>query len=193
MKPERLSHVWLSFSLMSMLVWGAAVPSFAREAAFQGESINWRLTGGHVVYPGDTLTIDRSTLMTGYMVEAVAASSSGPVREGVFRAILTAFSPVERRAGQGPDFWYLAGRWTITATIVDAERLDFRHEWVVLEGNLAAEGLLSAIAERDVFDEPVRFLMTLAGTSQGQGEGIFLGHEGFEGHIRMTLIQDKID
>jgi hypothetical protein len=174
-----------------MLVWSTAVTSFAREAHFQGESINWRLTGGRVVYPGDTLTIDRSTLMTGYMVEAVAASSNGPVRKGVFRAMLTAFSPVERVAGRTPDFWYVAGKWTITATIADAERLDFRHEGIVLEGNLAAEGLLSAIAERDVFGEPVRFLMTLAGTCQGKGEGIFLGHEGFEGHIRMTLAPGK--
>ncbi len=193
MKTERVSHVLLSFSLMGMLVWGTADTSIAREAQFQGESINWRLTDGRVVYPGDTLTIDRSTLMTGYMVEAVAASSNGPVRNGVFRAILTAFSPVERRAGRNPDFWYLAGKWTITEAGEDGDWRDVRQDGIVLEGKLAGEGVLNGIAERGVFGAPVRFLMTLVGNCTGKGEGIFLGHEGFEGHIRLTLAPGKND
>jgi hypothetical protein len=193
MKSERFSQLLLSFCLTGMLAWGTAATSFAGEARFQGQSLNWRLTGGRVVYPGDTLTIDRSTLMTGFMVEAVAASSNGPVRKGVFRAILTAFSPVERCAGRNPDFWYLAGKWTITEAGEDGGRLEFRQDGVVLEGNLAAEGVLNAIAERGVFGAPVRFLMTLVGSCTGKGEGIFLGHEGFEGHIRMTLAPGKKD
>jgi hypothetical protein len=187
MKPGRLSRVLLSFSLIGVLAWGTAAISFAGEAQLHGESINWRLTGGRVVYPGDTLTIDRSTLMTGYMVEAVVASSNGPVRNGVFRATLTAFSPVEGRAGRNPDFWYLAGKWTISEAGEDGGWLDFHRDGVILEGNLAAEEVLDGIAGHGLFGVPVRFLMTLVGRSAGRGEGIFLGHEGFEGHIRMTL------
>lgn len=193
MKPEKLSHVLLSFSLLGVLVLFAATPSFAREAQFQGEIVNWHLTDGHVVYPGDTLTIDRSTLMTGYMVEATADSSNGPVRKGVFRATLTAFSPVSRFAGQNPDFWYLAGKWTITGADHDGEPHGFPGDGIVLEGNLAAEGLLNAIAENGVFGAPVRFFVTLAGNCPGKGEAVFLGDEGFKGHIRMTLVQSRKD
>jgi hypothetical protein len=187
MKPERPFNVWISLFMLVALAWCPAITPFASEAQAQGGIINWRLTDGRVVYPGDTLTVDRSTLMTGYMVEAVAASSSGPVRKGLFRATLTAFSPVERHAGQNPDLWYVAGKWTITATTGDAERFDFRRDPVVLEGDLAADGSLHTVAEKDVFGAPVRFLMTLRGDCPGRGEGVFLGDEGFEGHIRITF------
>jgi hypothetical protein len=187
MNPERPSQVWMSIFMLVLLAWSPAVTSFASEAQPQGGSVNWRLTDGRVVYPGDTLTVDRSTLMTGYMVEAVVASSSGPIRKGLFRATLTAFSPVERRAGQNPDLWYVAGKWTITATTGDAERSDFRRDGVVLEGNLAVAESLHTFAEQGVFGAPVRFLMTLRGECPGRGEGVFLGDEGFEGHIHITF------
>jgi hypothetical protein len=193
MKSERRSHLLPSFSLMGMLVWSTAATAFAREAQFQGESINWRLTGGRAVYPGDILIIDRSTLMTGYMVQADADSSTGPVRKGVFRAILAAFSPLERRAGRNPGFCYLAGKWSITETGENGGWLDFRQDGVVLDGNLAAQGSLHALSERGVFGAPMRYLMTLGGNRPGTGEGVFLGHEGFEGHIHMTLAPGEKD
>jgi hypothetical protein len=194
MKPQSFSHVLLFLSLMGLLAWFQAAASFAREAQFQGESIDWHLTDGRVLFAGDKLTIDRSTLMTGYMVEAAAVASNGPVKRGVFRATLTAFSPIERRAaGRNPDFWYLAGKWTITEAVEDDGLFDLRRDALVLEGNLAAERMLNAIVEHGVFLAPVRFLMTLEGTWPGKGEGIFLGHDGFEGHIRMNVAPAKED
>lgn len=187
MKPERIAHFLFSISLMGVLIWGTSALSLAKEAPFQGESIKWHLTGGRVVYPGDALIIDRSTLMTGHTVEAMAASSDGPVRKGVFRATLTAFSPLVRYAGRNPELWYLAGKWTITEVGEGGQQVELRPDGVVLEGNLVAEGLLDAIPDRGVFGAPVKFLMTVVGTSPGKGEGIFLGKEGFEGHIRITL------
>ena len=107
MRPPRDSHGLILFCMIAVIIAsGLPTISLAEDQQLGRESVNWRLTDGRVVYPGDRLIIDRSTLMTGYVLEAAAASSNGPVKKGLFRATLTAFSPTERRDGQNPDLWY---------------------------------------------------------------------------------------
>jgi len=86
----------------------------AQSANIRDSNLTWTLSQGAMVSVGETLSIEQGTMTRDVIIEAKAVSSNPSLmREGVFRATLSAFSPGKDSVRQIAGGWYVRGQWSL--------------------------------------------------------------------------------
>jgi len=105
-------RVFPLLGLMFLLFYSHSVS--AQSTNIRDSNLTWTLSQGAMVSVGETLTIEQGTMTRDVIIEARAVSSDPSLmREGVFRATLSAFSPGKDSARQLAGVWYVRGQWSL--------------------------------------------------------------------------------
>jgi hypothetical protein len=158
----------------------------SRSVPAKGAPFGWELSGATVVESGKTEKIKEGTLISGYTIQAQAAGMrNAPVKNGVFRLTLTAFSPRFDLPGQKAGFWYVQGQWTITDETANPKLRQVRHNPAVIKGTLSAK----LTADPRTYHGPVAAEVRVPRMADGagRGQGTLQGDELFEGTLSLVL------
>jgi hypothetical protein len=157
-----------------------------RAVPAKGTPFGWELGGNTVMNQGKSADIREGTLVTGYTIHAEAMGiGHAPVKTGLFRLTLTAFSPKFDMPGQKAGVWYLRGEWTITDESADPKLRKVRHNPAVIRGTLSAKLPEDPRAYRGQVAAAVRVPRMADGA--GLGQGTLQGDGLFEGTINLVL------
>lgn len=187
---RRLVLVAIIWQMLAPLTGAGSRPLLAAEvsepSAPSPVKTEWQLLNARVLRPGEASETSGGTLSSGYTIEADAAAvGEAPfIQKGIFRLIVTTFSPKEDQPGQKAGRWYVQGSWILTGPV----SAKLRHAPSTIRGELTADlpfdptkgqGELLAQVKVPRVPPPSRWVA---------GEGTFAGNERFEGKLTLTIM-----
>jgi hypothetical protein len=100
-------------------------------------TMQWQLSHGRVLDPGQSTALPQGIQTLGYVVETdVKANDGGLIQRGTLRINLSSFTPLMDLPGQKAGYTYLQGKWTMTD---QASNGASKHSPGVISGMLNAE------------------------------------------------------
>lgn len=177
--------------LALLIAASAAATPTAAKAPGQASAVvnqNWQLTGAKIVNTGQTAVTPEGTLITGFVVEATAATTdpAASFQSGKFQMVLTIFSPKKDMPGQKASRWYVFGNWTITDPNASPEALAAKHSPAVIKGGFSADLSFNPTAVKKAFTVKKKLPMVLMGGQWVKGKITIAFDKKFEGTLSIV-------
>lgn len=182
------SNLFLIVSVSFLFLIAVSLPAFGEDLT--GRNISWQLSDARIVDAGKTTNTGEGVLTMGYTIEANATSEDAPIKKGLFKATLSAFSPDKKKnrlIKQQKGVWYISGKWEIIDAKATAKILDAKHNEASIKGLLNGELTFNPAAQQGLVIAATELPMSPVGKYWGKGTGHFSGNEKLEGNFDLTI------